>query len=379
MTWIRDNILKIAVLLVIFVVAIVLVSVFSGKNKGPKEERATGYIELENKLQSAAINYAKDNNSILPNNRDEVTKVKLETLIKKRYIGNLKAVDNHSVKCNGYVTIERLSTDDEDYKFYPHISCGKYYTTSTLAEKIKGKEKIVTENDGLYKVNDKLVFKGEYPRNYIKLDNSLYRILSIDSDNTLKLISTKRTGNRYVWDDRYNAELKQNYGINNFMKSRLKDSLEFLYYNTSTEIDAVEQSYSDKEKKYFTYHDFCIGKRSNQDDSMTSTDTCSEVYNTRIGLIELNEYYQASTDPNCKKAGQYDCNNYNYLYAFSNNTFVTINAHKDDTNTYFLIYQGQAMLEKAYKANYLYPVVYISSENTYVSGTGTSSDPYIIR
>ena len=112
---------------------------------------------------------------------------------------------------------------------------------------------------------------------------------------------------------------------------------------------------------------------------MTSTDTCSEVYNTRIGLIELNEYYQASTDPNCKKAGQYDCNNYNYLYAFSNNTFVTINAHKDDTNTYFLIYQGQAMLEKAYKVNYLYPVVYISSENTYVSGTGTSSDPYIIR
>ena len=377
MTWIRDNILKIAVLLVVFIVAIVLVSVFSNKDKGPKEEKATGYVELENKLQSAAISYAKDNNSILPKNRDEQTKVKLETLIKKRYIGNLKAVEDNSIKCNGYVIIERLSTDDEDYKFYPHVSCGKYYTTTTLVDKIKTQEKIVTENDGLYKVNDKLVFKGEYPRNYIKLDSGLYRILSIDSDNVLKLISTKRTKGRYVWDNRYNTDIKKSYGINNFKKSRLKDSLNYLYYNNSSDSD--ENIFSDKERKYFIYHDFCIGKRSDYDMKLESTADCSEVYNTRLGLIDFNDYYNAGADPKCEKTGKFVCNNYNYLYAYDYNNFVTMNANSDNTYTYFLISEGRTYLENTYKSNYLYPVVYISNENIYLSGDGTSSNPYVIR
>ena len=376
MTWIRDNILKVVVLLIVFIIAIVLVSIFSGK-KGPKEEKANGYTELENKLQSAAIKYARDNETILPQDRDEQTTIKLEKLIKGNYINNIKAIENSSVSCNGYVVIERLSTDEEDYKFYPHLNCGKYYSTSTISEKIKSQEKIVTENDGLYQINDNLVFKGEYPRNYIKLDNGLYRILSINSDNELKLISAQRTKNRYLWDNRYNADINKNYGINNFMKSRLKDSLEYLYYNDSDE--SGEIFYSDKERKYFIYHDFCIGKRSNNDLDLYSNADCSVVYNTRMGLIELGEYFQASIDPNCNRAGKYDCNNYNYLYGYDYNTFVTSVANKDDSHTFYLISDGNTSLEEAYKSNILYPVVYISKENIYVSGDGTKDNPYVIR
>ena len=161
------------------------------------------------------------------------------------------------------------------------------------------------------------------------------------------------------------------------MKSRLKDSLEYLYYNDSDE--SGEIFYSDKERKYFIYHDFCIGKRSNNDLDLYSNADCSVVYNTRMGLIELGEYFQASIDPNCNRAGKYDCNNYNYLYGYDYNTFVTSVANKDDSHTFYLISDGNTSLEEAYKSNILYPVVYISKENIYVSGDGTKDNPYVIR
>ena len=378
MTWIRDNILKVVVLLIVFIIAIVLVSIFSGK-KGSKEENANGYTELENKLQSAAIKYARDNETILPQDRDEQTTIKLEKLIKGNYINNIKAIENSSVSCNGYVVIERLSTDEEDYKFYPHLNCGNYYSTSTIAEKIKSQEKIVTENDGLYQINDDLVFKGEYPRNYIKLDNKVYRILRINSDDELALISTSRTLDFYTWDDRYNEEADNYFGINNFLKSRLKDSLEYLYVNSNDDEYDGEVGFSINEKKYFIYHDFCIGKKSINDLRIDMNSVCKNLYNGRIGIINTVEYYQVSTDPNCNQMGKLDCNNYNYLYGYEDNTFMTLTASADDTYSYYIISEGIMETERTSYSRILYPVVYISKENIYVSGDGTKDNPYVIR
>ena len=239
MNWLRDNILKIFIILGVLVVVVVIVALVTK----PKEENIVSgvqYGELETKLQNAAIKYVKNHKSILPTTTENYTKIKLKTLVDNRYIGKIVAVEDSSVKCDGYVEVSKISEDKKIYRYTPYISCGKYYVTKTIADHIIDAE---TEDGtferkvdaGLYKSNDEYIFRGENVNNFILLDSHLYRIIKIDKDKYLKLISVTKTGNNYLWDDRYNIDADRNYGINTFEKSRLYDTLEFLYNNTDSD------------------------------------------------------------------------------------------------------------------------------------------------
>ena len=62
-------------------------------------------------------------------------------------------------------------------------------------EQLKGT--VVTAGDGLYTDSDeqgRYVFKGGNPNNYLTLNNETWRILSIESDNTLKIIREDSIG-----------------------------------------------------------------------------------------------------------------------------------------------------------------------------------------
>lgn len=50
------------------------------------------------------------------------------------------------------------------------------------------------------------------------MGEKLYRIIEITEDNELKLISTTKYQDSFVWDDRYNIEKDRNYGINDYAK-----------------------------------------------------------------------------------------------------------------------------------------------------------------
>ena len=74
---------------------------------------------------------------------------------------------------------------------------------------------IVTSGDGLYESTepDKYIYKGANPNNYIWLDENkdtikqgseTYRIISYESDGTIKVIRDTSIGN-YAWDARTDA------------------------------------------------------------------------------------------------------------------------------------------------------------------------------
>ena len=384
MNWLRDNILKILIILGITVVVIVIVALVF-KPKGDEVVSGTKYGELETKLQNAAIRYIDRHKKKLPTTTEYVTKIKLSTLISNNYIGKLVAIDNPGTKCDGYVEIAKISDDGDDYRYTPFISCGEYYRTKTIGDYIidtetkDGTFERITDA-GLYKIGDEYVFKGENVNNHILLDDHLYRIIKIDKDKSLQLISVDRTENTYTWDDRYNIEKNRDVGINTFIKSRLYEELGHLYENKDEE--NFERFFTTKEKHYIIEHDFCVGRRSLNDGSIYSGAECKETAPLKVGLISLNEYARASIDPNCKSVFDMSCSNYNFfsnLGKKSSYSYFTLTGVLDNTYDFYRIRYNEVTEAKASTSSQLYPVIYINSKSIYSSGTGVYTDPYVIR
>ena len=384
MNWIRDNILKI-VLFVFIAIVITIIIVACSMGGGSTNDKSLGYIELENKLQNAAINYVKEHKSILPKTTDKIVKVKINTLVESGKMNKLYAVDDKSVVCKGYVEIEKISEEEKEYRYTPYISCGKYYVTKTIADYIVDKETQNgefnrTSEDGLYSIGDEYVFKGEYPNNFIKLGDHLYRIIKVDGNRQLQLISSYKTSEYYVWDDRYNISKDYNIGINDFSKSRLFESLTFIYENTNE--DEGEIFFTNLEKTYIDNHEFCIGKRDINDINIFSGAECKETILMKVGLISINEYARASIDPNCRGIYDKSCANYNYFNKLDTkreSTIVSLTAASNDTFSFFKVNYGEVEAKKTENASALFPVIYINDKVIYKSGTGTYLDPYIVR
>ena len=107
------------------------------------------------------------------------------------------------------------------------------YASDTL------KAKVVTSGDGLYvdKYNEeRYVYKGGNPNNFIKFNDELWRIISVEKDGTLKIIRanpldnpTTKEGQSVTFNDRNSIDYgtycsKSNYGCNIWAKTEYVDN-----------------------------------------------------------------------------------------------------------------------------------------------------------
>lgn len=384
MNWIRDNILKIVLLIFAVIVIVVVIVACSGTGVG-NEDRSYGYVALENKLQSAAISYVKEHPSILPKTTDTVKKVKSDTLIEAGKMNKMYSPENKSVACKGYVQIEKVSEDTKSYRYTPYISCGNYYITKSIGSYIIDKE---TENgeftrtadDGLYEVGGEYVFRGEHPNNFIIIGSHIYRVIKIDAEGMLELISITKTQDGYAWDDRYNITKDANVGINDFEKSRMYEGLEFIYKNKDE--DQGEVYFTDEERAYIQEHDFCIGKRDINDTNIYSGVECSVTMPLKVGLISVNEFARTSLDVNCKGVFDKSCANYNYFSKLGtkyDSSIATLTAASNNSYNFYKYAYGEMKTRVTDLISEVYPVIFISDKVIYKSGTGTLTDPYIVR
>lgn len=384
MNWIRDNIVKVLIIMGVAVVVIVIAAI-ALTPKGDNTVKGTKYGELETKLQSAAIKYIGNHKKKLPKDSDEVVKVTLKTLISNNYIGTITAVDNASTKCDGYVEVTKIEDKENTYRYTPYITCGEYYVTKTIADYIIDSETKLgtferTTDAGLYKMGDEYVYRGENVNNYIELDEHAYRIIKIDKDKSLQLISAERTDDSYIWDDRYNIDKDSDDGINTFIKSRLYESLETGIEDFLNE--EGEEFYSEAEKDYIIPHEYCIGKRAYGDGDIYSGAECTETTTLKTGLISLNEYARASIDPNCGSVYDKSCANYNYFNSLGRGdsySYITLTAVLDNSYEFYRVRYGEVDPVRTSYSEQLYPVIYINAKTIYSSGTGTAEDPFIVR
>lgn len=233
----------------------------------------------------------------------------------------LSLIINYSYRLVHYYRIEN-----------PHISI----KDNTLSSKIIKENK---ENDTNFVSKDsEYIFKGTATNNYVYYSGHMFRIMKINKDKTIKLITNENVTS-LVWG--YNTNYKDSY-INKWLNEDFYNSL-------------VEPN------KYVVSSKFCIDEITNK------TDICNKTIKTNVGLITYEEYKEALANKSYLNISKY---------------FWTINAYKDNKVWYVFKEGGVNNNSKdssTYHSYGIRPVINIDSKVEFLSGAGTKEDPYLLE
>jgi len=278
------------------------------------------------------------------------------------------------------------------------------------------KNNIVTSGDGLYldsTEENRYIYRGANPDNYITFNNQLWRIISLESDGTLKVISNNALGLRQFdsASGRYKSGTYCNlsgYGCNVWgSKSTMLDSnasnITTMAYQVQGSSYLLPSEESDLniylnttyyneislESKAHIYenHLWNVGVvyHNNKYLKTTVTEEKANKWKGNVGLISPSDYLKASTDTSCTSIanGYYEnsstpCKNNNYLQTTF--TYWTLSPWYSDAPTSLCAVSGDGNLTtlNAYHTKQVRPVTYLKSEIT-LSGKGTQEEPYTIN
>ena len=327
------------------------------------------YNEVEKIMLNAAQEYFNKYDEKLPLNINDSITITDETLIKSNYMDTiLSYTKEKNVTCDGKVTVTNINGN---YRYTSLLDCGNTYQTKYLTEQIKDNEQIVTEGNGLYNLNNELVYRGEYVNNYLKLSGRIYRIVKIKDGRPVIILTD--TSDSVVWDNRYNIQTDNSTGFNDYEKSRMRTYLDNLYKAESEGALLTKTA-----KLLVTSHDLPIGRRVNADTDKTGTlENAKVLTNQYIGLLPISDFLNASTDVNCTETTSKSCINENYLSKYKY-TWWTITANSNTTNKVYVV-NGIAHTSTANSTAYIRPVLYLAKDTIYVSGNGTKNNPYLIK
>ena len=348
------------VLISLPILFIIIMALLRGCSGGKKT-----YSKYQEMMVSSAKSYAK-RHKMLPK-KGKSTIIKLDNLTDDGMKTPAKSLKDDS--CSGSVVVKNNSTSEgEYYSYIPYLECDNYKTEYIKDYLLKD----VTDNgSGLYKVGDEYIFKGNKVNNYLSFYGTIYRIIKIDANDNLKLIKEKAQDMSFNWDNKYNINKNAYTGINNYKDSVIIDRLLYDYKNDKT--------MNDDTRGKMLPHSVCIGKRSINDLNLGVTKECSDVLdNQLISLPSITDFTQASYDANCKKLGDMSCTNYNYFANFMDYSWTVDTVSEDDSVAYLINSIGVELEEASTYQRYHW-VIYIDSEELYMSGSGTEKDPYIIK
>lgn len=327
------------------------------------------YKDIENKVLNAAKKYYSENSSLLPKNELEEVTTTDSTLTSAGY---LKSMSELTKKMNGVTCTAKVvvSYAGGNYRYTPLLDCGSSYATKTLTSYITENVERVYTGAGLYDLNGELVYRGENPNNYIKFSDKVWRIVKIENDQVVMILDEKIE--RTVWDDRFNADRDRSDGINDYTVSRVCEDI--------TQIYEESKIFNKNNRNLLAMHSLYLGKRYESDMvNDGSIEKATFMEKQYIGLLPLYDYINASIDTNCSSAITTSCTNYNYLNHFDYNWWTITADASNSYKVYRISSDGEIESIKANSNGYIRPVIYLAKDAVYVNGTGTESDPYIIK
>lgn len=350
-----------------FVVLIIIIFMISSCSSGNKN-----YEDYENKMVKAAKNYYTSNKDKLPNNDTETKKMNLKNLISSGLIKEASEYfDKDTITCDGTVTVYN---NNNYYQYIPHLTCKddkeKYETKSLIKEVTK---ETVTAGLGLYEKNGEYVFKGDTVNNYVRLNGKDFRIISINQDETIRLVKEIGTP-EIIWDEIFNPDYSYESGLNEFehdsLDSGLKKALKSYYES---------DEWTDDDRSYFKNQTLCIGKRSEEDVTKDGSTECSKkIENQYFGLLTPYEFLRASLDTNCSYTIDQNCTNYNWMSKLNKSkTHWSITANSKNTKSVYA-FKSSISVKNASGQAYMNVVINIDGKVPYSSGDGSKNNPYII-
>ncbi len=194
------------------------------------------------------------------------------------------------------------------------------------------------------------IYKGEDPKNYIKYNENLYRIIGITNTNDLKLISI---------DNYNNITWGLSNDINYFKGEELEkeNSVKGIFYvgyirSETSDLESIvknekrNNNYTVGIPKYYGYYSFV-----NISDIINASETCT--YNN---ILDINKE---------------KCDS--YLIRMLNNTY-TSNTLED--NKVYVIEEDKIIAKELEESIQAKKVIYVHGISKYISGDGTKDSPY---
>ena len=280
-------------------------------------------------------------------------------------------------------------------------------------------------------------YHGENPNNYVSFNNELWRIIGVFGNN-IKLIRNESLG-VLSWDSS-DSSVNNGYGVNEWSQADLKEYLNTMYYGGTTvtcyngannkTTTCPSASLNENAKSMIDNHTWATGavKRTGvaQDPYMEKlytipvydeergmyTGTCitKDIYcndtvtrTTKwtgyVALPYLTDYVYSSSEDLCSNymKGKYDVwtHNANDLICYKNNWMYANNQDEDGewvlsavgstfqggskSSVWHIVVDGGMFHWGAANPLFARPSVYLKSDVKITSGTGTSSDPYILE
>lgn len=359
---------KIWIMIGAFIVLIIII-LFGGAVIYNKFFYKRSYEEVENIMLEASKNYLTNNPEKLPQNINDSITIPVSNLVAEEEMDTIASyLKDEATTCRGEVKVTNIN---QKYRYAVFLDCGEdKHQTTKFIDYINENVPIVTSGNGLYNLNNELVYRGDNVNNYITFSGKTYRIVKISEEQPVIIYTEKMEST--IWDNRYNIETEDNSGINDYSVSRIRDYLNNLYKETTL--------VAEEDKLLITAHNIGIGKRNNKDTDKTGyLENSILLEDQYIGLLQMNDYLNASIDTNCTTSTSPSCANYNYLSKYQYNWW-TITANNLNSYRVFRIdASSKASVTSASNNAYLRPVFYLAKDTIYVSGNGTKDSPYIVK
>lgn len=372
-----------AVIIILAAVAAIVFPVVTRQIKNSKEKALSIQIS---EIIRAAKDWAIDNPDLMDKyhinptyvsitDLQTSTKVNGETYLSGGTVKNPKTGE----KMEGTVVItydEEHSQYTYEYKEMAKSELEKTMITAA-ATTILDKVKLVSSSseEGLYDdgTQNKYIYRGKAPKNYINIDGSLFRILSIDKETyQIKVIKTSHTvKNPWVGSSTPKAYTFGNNGLS------IYDYLNTTYYESS---DALK-------KNIVSNSIWNNGEVSNANHTMSLAQSLSKgsTVNANVGLLSIGEYLDAAIDTNsaCRNNIKNSaCSDNNYL-AFTTGYWL-VNTSGSDNNIWVASTSGLNVKSPSSTDVIAMPVITLKASASLTSSTsdtdlGSSSNPFILN
>ena len=234
---------------------------------------------------------------------------------------------------------------------------------------------VVSTGDGLYADGyepGKYTYKGANPNNYITFNNETWRIISISSDGSIKIMRNEKTESRVFDIDNSNV----------WETSDIKEYLNGDYLATIT-----------TNQNKIISHTWSVGAVTNDNSDLAgqiADENGTQSQSSRVGMITISEYLRTNSDTSgCGSFASYNsnfqtCRKTSWMYQIANAVW-TITTNKNNESEVMYIHSVGNIREEVAQGNVdplgvnhqSTPVLYLTSSTT-LSGTGTQSDPYVI-
>ena len=225
--------------------------------------------------------------------------------------------------------------------FNPKKSSGE--VTELMGITLRKNTAVVYEGSGLYSVNGNFAFKGQVDNNYVRYSNMLWRVIRINQDNSIVLVTDDYVNN-LMWD----------YDSTDYNTSNIRDWLVTSGDNTGV----FEKTLYDKEN-YLITNTVCLDKITELKEF-----TCNEKSNTDyVSLLNLSDYLNSIIESK----------------TYINNTENIWLSTSSDEDKVWHASNGSVSKSSGTNGYAIKPVITLKGTNVIQSGSGTMEDPYLIE